>query len=232
MRLLLIRHGDPDYERDTLTAAGAAEAASLANRLAREGVDHLYASPLGRAKATALQIAAQTRHEVVVEPWLAELSWEIVHPVFGELSAWDLPGEVIRQGPRPDGHALDGFSIVNEPAFRDEFVARTQALDALLDRHGFARCGRLYRPHAPTPARIALVCHGGLGLVLLAHLLDIPLVTAWPCFWLPPSSVTTVLFEQRSPAWAAPRCVGVGDVSHLYADGLPVQPRGLYGNVG
>jgi probable phosphoglycerate mutase len=42
--------------------------------------------------------------------------------------------------------------------------------------------------------------------------------------------VTTVLFEERSAERAAPRCIGLGDVSHLYAAGLPVRPRGIKGN--
>jgi probable phosphoglycerate mutase len=37
--------------------------------------------------------------------------------------------------------------------------------------------------------------------------------------------------DERSAHWAVPRCVGVGDVSHLYEAGLPVQPRGIVGNV-
>lgn len=34
MRLLLIRHGDPDYERDTLTTMGDREAAELSEYMA------------------------------------------------------------------------------------------------------------------------------------------------------------------------------------------------------
>ena len=33
MRLLIIRHGDPDYEKDSLTPTGWREAEMLANRL-------------------------------------------------------------------------------------------------------------------------------------------------------------------------------------------------------
>jgi len=39
--------------------------------------------------------------------------------------------------------------------------------------------------------------------------------------------VTTVLMERRSDDWAVPRCVAMGDVSHLYAAGLEVSPRGI-----
>jgi hypothetical protein len=65
----------------------------------------------------------------------------------------------------------------------------------------------------------------------LAHLLDLPLTLVWSGFWLAPSSVTTILFDERSTVWATPRCLGVGDVSHLYAAGLPVQPAGITANV-
>lgn len=82
----------------------------------------------------------------------------------------------------------------------------------------------------PNRAKIAVFCHGGLGLTWLAHLLEIPLPLVWSGFWLPPSSVTTVLFDERSPQWAVPRVVGLGDVSHLYEAGLPVQPSGIKAN--
>jgi len=39
-----------------------------------------------------------------------------------------------------------------------------------------------------------------------------------------------MLFDERSPEWAVPRCIGLGDVSHLYAAGLQVQARGIMAN--
>ena len=53
MRLLFIRHGEPDYERDSLTKKGFKEAEYLAEYLAGEKIDKCFVSPLGRAKATA-----------------------------------------------------------------------------------------------------------------------------------------------------------------------------------
>jgi len=229
MRLYLVRHADPDYERNTLTALGHLEAQSLARRFAKIGLDHLYCSPLGRALDTARYTSESIERTVVVEPWLQELEWEIVHPEFGELSAWDLPGEVLRRAARdaaPRPSAIPHFRA----EFQEEYEIRTAALDGLLAKHGFVRQGRLYRTSGENRERIALFSHGGLAIHLLAHLLDMPLHTAYACFWFPPSSVTTILFEERSSEWAAPRCIGMGDVSHLYADGLPVQPRGILGN--
>ena len=47
MKLLFIRHGDPDYEHDTLTEKGHREAALLAEKLCKIPIDEFYMSPLG-----------------------------------------------------------------------------------------------------------------------------------------------------------------------------------------
>ena len=53
MKLLIIRHGDPDYEKDSLTKTGWREAELLANRLKTMDIAAFYVSPLGRAQDTA-----------------------------------------------------------------------------------------------------------------------------------------------------------------------------------
>ena len=56
MRILIIRHGDPDYQNDSLTEKGWREAELLRDRLTQLPIDAFYCSPLGRAKATATRI--------------------------------------------------------------------------------------------------------------------------------------------------------------------------------
>ena len=53
MRLIFVRHGEPDYEKDCLTETGKIQAAAAAERLAGEGISEIYASPCGRARAQA-----------------------------------------------------------------------------------------------------------------------------------------------------------------------------------
>ncbi len=53
MKLLIIRHGDPDYEHDSVTEKGKREVELLGQRLAKENITKIYCSPLGRARATA-----------------------------------------------------------------------------------------------------------------------------------------------------------------------------------
>lgn len=45
MKILIIRHGDPDYEHDSLTEKGRREAECLAKRLVNEKIDYYYLSP-------------------------------------------------------------------------------------------------------------------------------------------------------------------------------------------
>ena len=44
MRILLIRHGDPDYDHDTLTEKGRREAVLLAQAAPHMQIDHCYVS--------------------------------------------------------------------------------------------------------------------------------------------------------------------------------------------
>ena len=53
MRLIFIRHAEPDYEHDSLTEKGWREAKLLAVRTKSWQVDDFYVSPLGRAQDTA-----------------------------------------------------------------------------------------------------------------------------------------------------------------------------------
>ena len=53
MRILLIRHGDPDYDNDTLTEKGHREAALLAEAAPHMNLGTCFVSPLGRAQDTA-----------------------------------------------------------------------------------------------------------------------------------------------------------------------------------
>ena len=53
MKILIIRHADPDYALDSLTEQGWKEAELLAQRISAMDIRSFYVSPLGRAKDTA-----------------------------------------------------------------------------------------------------------------------------------------------------------------------------------
>lgn len=233
MRLFIIRHADPDYPNNTITPAGHLEAKALAERMKKIGLDTIYTSPLGRAVDTMRYTAdaLQMPHEVA--EWTAELGdCRIELEPWGQFCVWDIPGESIRdRDPCMTPANWHSHHLLGNPLFKETYNRVCRDSDAFLARHGYVREGGRYRVERGNRDRVAVFCHGGLGLWWLAHLLELPLPLMWTGFFLPPSSVTTVLFDERSQQWAVPRCLGVGDVSHLYAAGLPVQPAGIKANV-
>jgi probable phosphoglycerate mutase len=232
MRLYIIRHADPDYPNNTITAHGHREARALAAHIHHHKLTHLYCSPLGRAIDTMRYSADALKLEPVIEEWTQE--WPDCYAdaeQFGRMCVWDVPGEIIR-GTKPfvtedNWHALKFF---DQPIVRERFDALCKNSDAFLARHGYERDGGRYRIVKPSRDRIAVFCHNGFGLAWLAHLLGIPLPMMWSGFWLPPTSVSTVLFDERSGTWAVPRCIGMADVTHLHAAGMQVTPHGIKAN--
>ena len=53
MRILFIRHGEPNYEKDDLTETGYKQAELVAERLKDEGIEEIWSSTQGRAVNTA-----------------------------------------------------------------------------------------------------------------------------------------------------------------------------------
>ena len=72
MKLLIIRHGDPDYQHDTLTQTGWREAELLSCRLAQLEIAAFYVSPLGRAQDTAAPTLQKMNRSAKTLEWLRE----------------------------------------------------------------------------------------------------------------------------------------------------------------
>jgi broad specificity phosphatase PhoE len=232
MRFYLIRHADPDYPNNTITPAGHLEAKALGERLSRERLTRIYSSPLGRAVDTMRYTAEATGLQPTIEDWSAELSdCRLDLPPWGDMTMWDIPGQIIRANrPFPTHDNWQEMPCYSKPLFKEPIDRLAQNADAFFARHGYQRQAGVYKIIHPNRERLALFCHGGLGLCLLSHLLEIPLPLMFAGFFLPPSSVTTILFDERSKDIAVPRCIGLGDTSHLYAANLPTQPSGIKAN--
>ena len=66
MRILFIRHGQPNYTLDTLTPTGVKQAKALAKffKEKKTKIDYIYTSPLGRAIKTAHYTARKLDKEL------------------------------------------------------------------------------------------------------------------------------------------------------------------------
>ena len=86
----------------------------------------------------------------------------------------------------------------------------------------------LYRCDAESDRTIALFCHCGMGLTIISYLTGTSPFLLWHNFFLPTSSVSTIVTETDRNGNAHFRCVQIGDTSHLYAAGEDISQAGLY----
>ena len=221
MKLIIIRHGDPDYSIDSLTPTGKIEAELLADRLTKLDISAFYTSPLGRARHTADPTLKRLGREAVVLDWLREFPARIVR--HGECEAdiaWDWLPEVWTK----TDEFYEKDSWLDVPCFakanvREQYSAVTAGLDELLKNHGYERCGRYYRAARPNHDTVVLFCHFGLECVLLSHLMGVSPMVLWHSTCAAPTSVTTLYTEERREGVACFRMASFGDVSHLLAAG-------------
>lgn len=218
MKLLIIRHADPDYEADSLTKQGWREAELLSERICKMDIQKFYVSPLGRAKDTASLTLKKMHREAQECQWLREFSPGIHRPDKEGVSiSWDwLPQDWTRVEEFYDRLAWREHEVMREGKVAEEYEWVTASLDGLLAQHGYEREGNYYRVVKGNMDTIVFFCHFGLECVLLSHLLGISPMVLWHGFCAAPSSVTTVVTEERRQGIASWRMGCFGDTSHLW----------------
>ncbi len=221
MKILIIRHGDPDYEIDSLTEKGWREAEMLSDRIAPMPIKAYYVSPLGRARDTASFTLKKAGRTAEVLPWLREYDVRITDPATGQKRIpWDmLPGDWTSVPEYYDKDKWYDVPIMKEAGMGSGLRAVWDGLDEILLRHGYRREGMVYRAENPNEDTIVFFCHFGVGCVMIGHLLGISPMILWHGFMAAPTSVTVLNSEERREGTAFFRVSSYGDISHLYAKG-------------
>ena len=220
MKLLIIRHGDPDYEKDSLTEKGWREAALLAERMSKETVTDFYVSPLGRARDTASLTLEKMGRRALECDWLREFPPRIRRPdlASGTVNAWDwLPQDWTEDPVFFDKDRWASNAVMREGHVGEMYEKVVRGLDRILAEHGYIRDGGYYRTEKGNRDVLAFFCHFGVECVLLSHLMNVSPMILWHHMCAAPSSVTTAYTEERREGKAIFRVSSFGDISHLYA---------------
>ncbi|WP_460641583.1 histidine phosphatase family protein [Lacrimispora brassicae] len=230
MKLILIRHGEPDYSIDSLTEKGWREADLLSERMGKQPVSAFYCSPLGRAKDTAKATLDKSGAEAEILPWLREFYAPVEDGGSGtKRIPWDfMPGYWTNREELYHRDLWFENERMKTGPVKEEYEKVAAGLDEILKKHGYEREGRMYRAVPGSDDTIVLFCHFGVICVMLSHLLGIPAPLLWQGFFLAPSSVTTLETEERLEGEAYFRCKGAGDTAHLYAKGEPGSNSGFF----
>lgn len=237
MRILFVRHGDPDYVHDTVTEKGHREAALLAETAEHLHVGDCYVSPLGRAQDTAGYTLRKLGLNAKTLDWLMEFPAKVDVNLSEELvKAYPGAREKMKAGkylPRTVWDMAPSYwtehpEYMDRERWRTSEVARCsdivsvydsviQEFDELLAEYGYVRENLHYRVEKETTETVTFFCHFGITCVLLSHLWNVSPFLLWHSLALAPTSVTEVVTEEREQGTAYFRGLRVGDLSHLYA---------------
>lgn len=239
MRLLFIRHGDPDYANDTLTEKGHREAALLAETAIRLNMGDCYVSPLGRAKDTAAYSLKMAKKTAKVLDWLEEFPSTVDINNCQELKncypdtkmrvekfalriPWDmLPSYWTAHPEYMDRFAWRDSMVASHSNITSDYDRATAAFDKLLADYGYLRDGDHYQTEIGCEQTLTFFCHFGITCAILSHLFHVSPFILWHTLALAPSSVTEVVTEEREPGLASFRALRLGDQSHLCASNEP-----------
>ncbi len=219
MKIIIVRHAEPNYEIDSLTEKGFREAELLADRMCKLDIKATYLSPLGRAQATAKPFVERMQLETTTYDWLREFEAPINRPDVKDKKkvTWDwLPEDWTTYHDFYDYDKWYTHPLMLEGHVYEEYKRVCDGLDEVLKKHGYVRNGRYYDVVDGNNDTIVFVCHFGAECVLLSHLLTISPMQLWHGFCALPSSVTTVATEERRQGKASFRTLSFGDISHLY----------------
>lgn len=222
MKIVFVRHGDPDYANDTLTEHGWLEAESVAKRIAKLDVKQFYCSPLGRAQDTAKPTLKIMGREIITYDWLREFSGYIIEPdTLNRRHPWDLmPGFWTAEHDLYDRDKWVKTPLMQSGDVEEKYNEVAQGIDEIIANYGYERQGNVYKVQKESRDTIVIFCHFAVECVMLSHILGVSPLILWQGFVALPSSVTTIVTEEREQGVASFRCMGFGDLSHLYADGI------------
>ncbi|MCQ2388047.1 MAG: histidine phosphatase family protein [Clostridia bacterium] len=230
MYLFYVRHGNPCYDPDSLTAHGKREAEAVGRRLARFGIDEIYASDSVRAYETSIPLSEITHKEVTKLPWANEKNTANYFYLYSErlkMKRWvfenadfkdlftskeieDLGKEWYKHPALKQYNMEEGVKMLDKNI--DEFLL------SLGYRHD--REHKRFIPVNPTDKKVALFAHQGMGIYFLSSIFDIPYPEFCVRFDMVTSGLTAIIFENEN-GYVYPKTVQFSSDAHLYAENLP-----------
>ena len=215
MRIIFVRHGEPDYVRHCLTPTGRKQAQACAQRLAHEGISAVYASPMGRATETASYTAALLGLPVQTLDYMHEVVWggpetpDEGHP-------WTLGARMINEDNvdffRQDWRAHPFFA---ENAVTRAYDHVAACFDVFMAEHGYAHQGRRFLCSAHAQETVAVFSHGGSGACAMAHLLSLPYPYVYTVLPYDFTSIIILEFPVRPGEYVHPRVELFNDIAHI-----------------
>ena len=220
MRIVLIRHGDPNYEEDCLTELGHKQVKVAAQRLLKEGIEEIYCSPLGRARQTAQAFSeASGISEIKILDFIQEIRFGREGEMYEkQWNPWLGVNALVREGKDIQTENWREYPVFKgNLATVDADKIATES-DKWLASLGYEREGLYYRCNLKNDQEktIAIFCHGGSSAAFMARVLNQSF--AYMCGVLlrfPHTTITVLKFDNTPGELTLPVIELLNDDRHL-----------------
>ena len=218
MRIIFVRHGHPDYAKDTLTPLGNLQAEAVAERLRDEKIDQFHASSCGRAHETALHVAKLFGMEVTTHDFMREIGWgakEGEEELVGGGQPWSVSAQMVSCGESIMDSQWQQSKAFSNNRVTDFVTRAAENFDAWLSTFGYNREGDYYRVMEDNGSTVLMASHAGSSSAVLSHLFNLPF--SFVCAAMPPNftSVTIVSINGEAGALVTPKFEVFNDWRHI-----------------
>ncbi len=223
MRIILVRHGDPNYEKDCLTELGHKQAAVAAQRLLKEGIDEIYSSPLGRARQTAGYFSkASGIKDIKILDFMQEIRFGTEEDLYNnKWNPWLGVQALVRDGQDLQSPAWREYPVFNDNLATVDADKIGVETDKWLAGLGYIREGLYYRNEGKVTEgskekTIAIFCHGGASAAFLARVLNqqFPYMCG-VLLHFPHTTITELRFDDTPGVLTLPIIELMNDARHI-----------------
>ncbi len=229
MRLIFVRHGEPDYNNDCLTENGRIQAENTAARLKNEGISRIFASPMGRAVETASYTAKEYGLKIETIDYMHEIDWgdictDASEPGTGGSESkleynghpWTLAHILLTEHPEYVGSCdWDKHHYFKDNKCLEYYNMISGKFDGFLKDLGYVRDNGLYIQKEKNDDTIALFAHGGSGAVMFSHVLNLPFPFVLTSMTYGVCSVSIIEFAPENGDIVIPRLKLFNDMLHI-----------------
>ena len=220
MRLIFVRHGEPNYDLDCLTELGHKQAKIAAKRLMNEGIEKIFSSPLGRAYQTAQAFSeASGLKQIEIVDFMKEIRYGLEDALYmdDKYNPWEIANQAMGEGVNLQDPNWEAFPDFKENTATIDVKKIMAESDKWLESLGYKREGLYYRNICKNDENhtYALFCHGGSSTAFLSRVLNIPFPHLCALLHFPFTGITTLRFDRKPGSLAAPALEIVSDGRHL-----------------
>lgn len=224
MKVLFIRHANPDYEKDCLTELGRVQADALSEVLCQMDIKKIYSSSCGRAVETAQYTAKKLNLDIVSYDFLRELNWspkDATRP-YNDGSPWLIASDYVERNADLLDKTWKERGLFSETKTPDSVNDLGREFDEWLGSLGLKREGFYYRVENETDETVAVFCHAGIYSAIFSCVFNVPLpfaLTSIPC---DQTGVSVIEFCGKKGTLSAPILRMVNNLDHLKSKGIKI----------